>query len=138
MPNYKSITLAGHVGQDSAHRVTPSGDDVLNFSIAVNSGPKDAKSTEWFACALWGKRASVLAPWITRGKALLVVGEPTLKTFTKKDGTPGSQIAIRVDKVEFLGGGEQAPEQHTAPTHQPAPAFARTPEAPDYGEDVQF
>ena len=77
---------------------------VVNFSLAVKIGYGESETTEWRDCSWWGERAQKCARWLTKGKQLLIVGEPTIRTFEKKDRTMGSVMSIRVDEVHFVGG----------------------------------
>ena len=101
------ITCLGNLGRDAEVRLVPRAAGslpVVNFSIAVKIGYGESETTEWRDCSWWGERAQKCSRWLTKGKQLLVVGEPTLRTFEKKDRTLGAVISIRVDEVHFVGG----------------------------------
>lgn len=75
------LTIAGNVGNVKDIREA-GGEKVLNFSIAVDQG-KDRNGEKreplWVDCALWGKRAESLAPYIAKGSKLAVSGRPTVR-----------------------------------------------------------
>ena len=82
---------------------------VLNMSIASNRFSKAGSLTVWYRAAVWGKLAESLAPHITVGKTMSVVG--TLQ-FDPETGGPrlyegkngaGASFEIKVDKIEFVG-----------------------------------
>ena len=86
----------GNLGRDAEVRLVPRATGslpVVNFSL-----------TEWRDCSYWGERAQKVSRFLTKGKQLLVVGEPTLRTYPKKDGTQGCVMSIRVDELHFVGG----------------------------------
>jgi single-strand DNA-binding protein len=101
------ITCLGNLGRDAEVRMVPRASGaipVVNFSIAVKIGYGESETTEWRDCSWWGERAQKCSRWLTKGKQLLIVGEPTIRTFEKKDRTMGSVMSIRVDEVHFVGG----------------------------------
>jgi len=97
------ITVAGRVGQAREIKEV-GGTSVLNFSVATDVGFGDRKTTIWFDCAIWGKRAESLAPYITKGTPVTVTGEGGEREFDGKDGTTKHQITIRVADVALQGG----------------------------------
>lgn len=102
------LMIAGTVGKDAVLRKTQSGDDVLGFSLAVNNG-KDANGQErpatWFDCAVWGKRATSLAPHVRKGAKLTLTGRPTTRAHDGK-----AYLGISVNELTFMGGGERREE----------------------------
>jgi single-strand DNA-binding protein len=100
------LIISGRVGRDAKLRQT-SGDDVLNFSLAVSNGKdRDGKEREatWYDCALWGKRAAALEQYVTKGTSLTLRGRPTSRVYEGK-----SYLGITVDELDFMGrsGGSE-------------------------------
>ena len=74
MSNVFSFT--GTVGRDAEVRATPSGQTVLNVTVANNVGFGDRQQTLWVRVALWGKRAEgQLQNYLTKGQQIFVSGE---------------------------------------------------------------
>ncbi len=94
------LFISGRVGKDAKLRQT-SGDDVLNFTVAVSNG-KDKDGNErqatWYDCSIWGKRASALEQYITKGTALSLRGRPTAREYEGK-----AYLGITVDDLTFMG-----------------------------------
>lgn len=97
MPNYAHVTLVGHIGKEPELRVTPKGESVLNFSVAVNDRFRKDEPATWWNCALWGKRADALKPYLHKGDPVMVSGEPRLR---KYDG--GVSLDVRVADVVLV------------------------------------
>lgn len=95
-------TFTGRLGAD-AERHTTSGDDVLNFRVANDTGYGDAKKTQWVECSLWGARAANLERYMTKGTTVVVAGEVTLREFEKRDGSRGYSLSVRVSDVTLCG-----------------------------------
>jgi len=107
----KQIVIAGRTGKQGELRHTQSGDAVLSFSVAVDDGYGDSKTTMWFDCSVWGKRAAALAPFIVKGMPLTVSGGLSQRVHEGK-----TYLTIRVNEVTLQGGEkrEAAPKQEQA------------------------
>lgn len=107
------LTISGRVGQDAELRTTSSGEKVCGFSLANDIGWGEKKKTQWFECSYWGKRGEAVSGYIRKGDRITVSGEVQLVEFTRKDGTPGSKLAVRVNDLDLAarsegGGGQQS------------------------------
>ncbi|TWA93194.1 single-strand binding protein [Azospirillum brasilense] len=99
-------TFTGRLGADGELRSTQSGEKVLGFRVANDVGFGDRKTTQWVDCSIWGRRAEALAPHLTKGKAVVISGEVTIREFEKRDGTRGAGLSVRVAEIDFTGGRE--------------------------------
>lgn len=68
-----AIVVAGYVGNKGELRQTPSGQTVINFSIAENKG-KDNEPV-WYKVTFWGKQAQILETYVDKGTFIVVSGE---------------------------------------------------------------
>jgi single-strand DNA-binding protein len=102
----KSICIAGRTGKAGELRHINGGDTVLSFSVAVDDGYGDKKSTMWFDCSVWGKRAAALAPHIGKGAALTVIGD-----LGKREHEGKTYLTVRVNELTLQGGGEKRERQ---------------------------
>jgi len=125
--------LTGNLGRDPELR-QHNGDNILNFAIGVQTGTKDKPETMWVDCALWGKRATSLQPYMAKGYRVTVSGPIKLEEYKAKDGTPKTRLRLSVDQIDLPPKGD-APAQ-TQQTQQPqsAPAGAMA----DMDDDIPF
>ena len=102
------IIVTGALGRDAELITLPSGKNVLEFSIAVNSGFGNSKKTYWWRAKLFGDRAAKLVEHFVKGTKLLVEGVPELREYQAKDGS-GIRISpeIFVTDFEFIGGKKE-------------------------------
>ena len=109
-------TFSGRVGADAELRTTQSGEKVLSFRVANDIGFGDRRTTQWVDCSYWGKRAEAVSSYVRKGDKISVSGELKLEEFQKRDGTPGSKLAVRVNDLDLAarsdsggtgGGGGQ-------------------------------
>ena len=102
------IIVTGGLGRDAELKSLPSGKNVLEFSIAVNSGCGDNKKTYWWKAKLFGDRAVKLEQYFVKGTKLMLEGVPELREYEAKDGS-GKKISpeIFVTDFEFIGGKKE-------------------------------
>lgn len=116
----KTICIAGTIGKDAVLRRTQAGEPVLGFSVAVDDGYGENKSTMWFDVNLWGKRGQSLEPHLKKGVRVTVSGE-----FGQRQHENRTFFTCRASDITIQGGGE--PRQ--------AKAAQREPETDMYGND---
>lgn len=104
-----SITVAGRIGQAPEQRSLPDGTAVLSFSVADDQG-RDKKPI-WWECALFGRRAEALAPYLTKGSHVTVTGKVTQREYTDKQGQQRRPLNVRVNDIALQGGKPQATHQ---------------------------
>lgn len=125
-----NLTIAGNLGRDARlrHVDTQNGQvAVTNFAVAVQRRQKDKDGkplTLWVDCALWGKRAEALQPYLTKGLKVAVAGEANVEQFQRQDGSYGAKLTCRVNEVTLQGGGQGQQAQSQQPNAQ---AQAQTP-----------
>ncbi len=152
MSNVFSCT--GTVGRDAEVRYLPSGQAVLNVSVANNVGFGDRQQTIWLRVVVWGKRAEgQLKDFLKKGQQVFVSGELTMSEYRANDGTMKTSLELNATILDLVGkrndsasyagqGGYDAPASNYAPQPQayqsPAPAYQppaqnyAPPPAPNY------
>lgn len=119
------VYLIGNLTRDPEMRVTQSGVDVCNFSIAVNRR-KDAQGnqqTDYFNVVAWRQLAQLCGKFLMKGKKVSVVGSIQTRSYEAQDGSKRTAVDIVADEVEFLTPMGEAPgTRSTAPAAQEAPA----------------
>jgi single-strand DNA-binding protein len=124
----KAITLAGTIGKDAVLRRTQGGEPVLGFSVAVDDGYGENKSTMWFDVNLWGKRGQSLEPHLKKGTRVTVAGE-----FGSRQHEAKTYFTCRANDITIQGGGEKRePEQRDSYGNQPANFDDDIPFSPEW------
>jgi single-strand DNA-binding protein len=127
--------LSGNLGRDPELRAH-GGDNILNFAIGVATGTRDKPETMWVDCALWGKRATSLQPYLFKGSRVTVSGPLKLEEYQAKDGTTKSRLRLSVDQID-LPPKVDGQTQQTQQPRAAAPAGA-APAADDMDDDIPF
>lgn len=104
-----TISFVGRLGHDSSLKQVGDG-QVLEFSAASDVGFGERKTTNWFRCTIWGKRAATLQPMLLKGKQVFARGELTLREYDGKDGKRLS-ADVRVDDIQLLSGRKDQEEE---------------------------
>jgi single-strand DNA-binding protein len=93
--------FGGRLGRDAELNHMSNGDPVLNFSLAVDVGTKEAPKTMWVDCAIFGKRAQSLQPYMVTGTKATVSGRLILRDFTNKDGQPRQSLSMTCTDIDM-------------------------------------
>lgn len=117
------ITLTGSVGSCKLV-TTPGKSSVLNINIATNRKMGDREFTDWSSAKVWGERAEKLAPHVAKGAKLLIKGRPEARGYTKADGTPGAELIVHVNELEFLSTKPKSDSEEPAVHHEEAAELA--------------
>lgn len=142
MSNVFSFT--GTVGRDAEVRYLPSGQAVLNVTVANNIGFGDKQQTLWVRCALWGKRAEgSLKDYLKKGQQVFVSGELSQSEYRAQDGTTRTSLELNANILDLVGGrrGDAAPapqQNYQSQSRPAAPGPAHDNFDEPYDDDIPF
>lgn len=97
-----NLSLAGTLGRDAEYRENDNGKGRCQFSVAVNIGYGDKKTTVWVDVTRWGEGAKGLSNLLRKGTKVAVNGEMSLREHNGK-----TYVQCRADNVTLLGGGQE-------------------------------
>jgi single-strand DNA-binding protein len=148
MGSVNKIILVGNLGRDAELRYTPSGDAVLNFSLATTEVWNDKQGqrqehTQWFRVDFWGKRGERIQEYLKRGQRVYVDGRLRLRDYEDRDGNKRISADVRANDVVLLGGrregaGEAAPGGRSDRFEGHSPAQATTGNQPGNGGSAEL
>jgi len=100
------VTITGNLTADPELTFTPSGDGVVNFTVASTPRYFNRNANEWrdgdplfMRCSLWRKAAENLAETLTRGARVIVTGRLKQRSFTTREGENRTVVELDVDEV---------------------------------------
>ncbi len=108
---FNKVILMGNLTRDPESRNTPNGQNVTNFSIAVNRTWKgqDGQAQEqvsYINCVAWAKTGEIIQQYLNKGSALLVSGRLEQRSWDDKEsGQKRSAVEVIVEDFNFVGGG---------------------------------
>jgi single-strand DNA-binding protein len=102
-----TLIVVGRLGGDAELKTTQGGTEVCSFSVAEDIGYGESKKTQWIKCSLFGKRAASLAPYLTKGSMVEVIGRPQVNVWKDKQGEARGNIEVAVSDINLHGGGSK-------------------------------
>ena len=159
MANLNRVLLIGNLTRDPELRVTPKGNSICQFGLAVNRTFKDAsgqtrEETTFIDIEAWGRQGETISKYCTKGRPLFVEGRLRFDQWEDKNtGQKRSRLSVVLENFQFLGGRgdgpedggsgggsgggySDSPERHSPPPRAPRQAPAAAEDNLD--EDVPF
>ena len=135
--------IYGNLTRDPELKVMPSGNKVVNFTVATNRTWKDAsgkknEAAEYHNVTFYGKPAEIIAQYMRKGSTLYVEGRLTTRSWDGADGQKRYRTEIIGETFQFgprtapsvPGGVYRAPESS-------GPAAPDTDDRPDV-ETIEY
>lgn len=126
------VVLTGRLTRDPEKRVIPSGNSVVEFSIAVDKQFKREGEPDafFFRVKAWGKTADFVSNYLTKGRLVAVDGRLEQRKYQASDGQNREIIEVVAENVSSLdrprddggGGGGAGASAGGGNTGGPAPA----------------
>jgi single-strand DNA-binding protein len=96
-----TLTATGTLSRDAEIKTLQDGKKMLVFSIGVNQGYGDKKTTLWIECVKFSEKTAIVE-FLKKGTKVLVLGEPTLRHW-ESNGKSGTTLQLRLNEIELLG-----------------------------------
>ena len=110
---FNEITLVGRLGADPTFKVTGSGKEVCEVSIATT---RINKETDWHRITAWEKKAALLRDYTKKGDLILVRGELQVSSWEDSEGAKRQKTQVMVRDIKlFPKGNSGSQETETAP-----------------------
>jgi len=114
MSNLNTTILQGNLTADP--EVFGTDKKVTKFTIAVNNGYGEYKSTTFVTCVSFGKTGELIATHFEKGKPVIVQGELRTSKWESKEGEKRSSLELHINQMNgwFFqngsprGGGDEA------------------------------
>lgn len=125
------LMIIGNLTRDPETRTTPAGQNVCNFTVAVNRRQKNAngqQEADFFRVAAWNQLGQNCQQYLAKGRKVAVVGPVSVHTYQGSDGQTRAQLSVMAQDVEFLSSRAEAQQQ---PAEQQSDFADVTDEVPD-------
>ena len=128
--SFNQVILMGNLTRDPELRQIPSGQNVVNFSIALNRSYKDSsgewqEATDYIDCVAWAGLAERIAQYLSKGRRCMVVGRLQSRSW-EQDGQKRSKVEVLANDVTFLDSRGSSESTSTGGS-----AYDQTPPADD-------
>lgn len=112
--------LIGNITKDLELRKTPSDKSVVEFSVALNDGYGEKKTTEYVNVVAWEKTAETLVNYCGKGSKVMVEGKIKTDSYDK-NGAKVYKTYVLANNIEFLNSKDtHSGTQYTQKSVQPA------------------
>lgn len=115
---YNKAILMGRICNDLEIKTTPSGVNVLSFSVAVDRRYQEKgqeKKSDFFNCVAWRNDADFISRFFRKGAMILIEGELQNRKYTDKNGIERQVTELIVERVNFTGEKSQQSGAHEPP-----------------------
>ena len=107
------------IGRDAELRHTANGMAVIGLACVYDIGFGDKKKGQWIEATIWGKQAEGLAPYLLKGKQVVIYAKDVeLETYKKGDGSEGAKLKCSVVDINLVSDGSGGQNQQRAPQQQ--------------------
>jgi len=136
------VILLGRVGNDPDVKFMPSGNAVVNLSIATNRKFKNQDSgsyedkTEWHRVVFFNKPAETIGQYVRKGQQLYVEGRLQTRKWQDKDGVEKYSTDIISDNFTFVGSKFDSVDNFSQQKNQESNDFSNQDIIKD--EDIPF
>lgn len=110
MASVNKVIIVGNLGRDPEIRTFPSGDQVVNVTIATTDKWRDKntgenkESTEWHRVVFNGRLAEIAGQYLRKGSQVYVEGSLRTRKWTDQaSGQERYATEIRADQMQMLG-----------------------------------
>lgn len=97
------VILKGRLTANVELKTTPNGKSVCSFSLAVDRGFGENKTTDFINCVAWEQRAEFISKYFAKGSEIRILGEINTRKWQDKDGNNRTAFEIRVIESGFCG-----------------------------------
>lgn len=106
--SFNQVILMGNLTRDPELRAIPSGQNVCNFTLALNRSYKGSdgewqEATDFIDVVAWGPLGERVAQYLSKGRPCLVNGRLQSRNW-EQDGQKRSKVEVNAQDVTFLGG----------------------------------
>ncbi len=118
------VILMGRLTRDPELRHTGNGTAVCSFTVAIDNGYGDNRSTDFINCVAWNKSAEFVEKYFTKGRMIIVVGRIQTRTWEGQDGKKNYVTEVVASEVSFGESKKNAEESgsYSAPRSDYNPA----------------
>ncbi|KAK2026509.1 single-strand binding protein family [Colletotrichum somersetense] len=102
--NVARITIVGNLADTPELQATSTGREIVRYSVASNSGPRDNRQTSWFRVTSFepeGPRRDFLQS-LPKGSLVFVEGEASMSTYQDAEGKNRSSLNVVQRSIEVL------------------------------------
>ena len=119
MGSLNKVQLIGRLGRDPETMVTPKGNKVTNFSVAVGRRWRDSdgkvhEETDWFKVVAWKRLAKICQEYLSKGRLVYIEGRLQTDRY-EVDGETRYSTKVIARSMQML---DAKPEERQPPAEE--------------------
>jgi len=119
MADINSFTFTGRLVKDALMKTLPTGKQLLELSVAVNTGYGDYKKTLFVKVNIWGARGEKIAGFLKKGGLVGVTGSLDKNTWTDRDGIEHTEFMVNAVDIVMLSSKKMEAEPESSTEEDP-------------------
>jgi len=136
MNDLNQCNFIGRLGKDPELKAMPTGDAVVNFSLACGWKSKNSEGVEWVTVVAFGKLAEIIGQHLQKGSRVYIGGKQRTRKWQDKTGTDRYTTEIVARDMQMLGSKADAQRPAAGNASQQFQAPAPAGDVPN--EDIPF
>ena len=133
----------GNLTADPEIRTMPNGEQVANFSIALNEKYKAkdgniVENVEYVRIVLYRRLAEIAGQYLHKGSQVYIEGRLKTRKWQDSNGQDRYTTEIQGDNLQMLGGRQDEPKQAKASKAKPEPLSAMAEQGDSFDGNIPF
>ena len=140
--NLNKAMIIGNLTRDPELRNTPSGQNVVSFSVATNlvwtdQSGQQQKKAEFHNIVAWRKLADICAKYLHKGSKIYIEGRLQTRDWTGQDGVKRYRTEIIANNMIMLDNKNGSNGGSSAGSNDNGEAVIDIPEEPSGDEEIR-
>ncbi len=133
----------GNLTADPEIRTMPNGEQVANFTIALNERYKAkdgnvVENVEYVRIVLYRRLAEIAGQYLHKGSQVYVEGRLKTRKWQDSNGQDRYTTEIQGDNLQMLGGRQDEPKQAKSSKAKPNPLSAIAEQGDSLDDNIPF
>ena len=143
MASLSKCLFIGNLTADPEIRTMPNGEQVANFTIALNERykAKDGniiENVEYVRIVLYRRLAEIAGQYLHKGSQVYIEGRLKTRKWQDSNGQDRYTTEIQGDNLQMLGGRQDEPKQAKASKAKPEPLSAMAEQGDSLDDGIPF
>lgn len=133
----------GNLTADPEIRTMPNGEQVANFTIALNERYKAkdgniVENVEYVRIVLYRRLAEIAGQYLHKGSQVYIEGRLKTRKWQDSNGQDRYTTEIQGDNLQMLGGRQDEPKQAKSSKAKPDPLSAMAEQGDSFDDNIPF
>lgn len=133
----------GNLTADPEIRTMPNGEQVANFTIALNERYKAkdgnvVENVEYVRIVLYRRLAEIAGQYLHKGSQVYIEGRLKTRKWQDNNGQDRYTTEIQGDNLQMLGGRQDEPKQAKPSKAKPEPLSAMAEQDDGFNDGIPF